>query len=79
MAIHAQSLVNLRIACEKAFLGLLRLIVFDNTRFGESPVPVCEIAYRVMRELAQPLPRWVERILHETDFRYPPQRSWEGE
>jgi predicted ABC-type ATPase len=79
MATHAQSLANLRIACEKAFLGLLRLIVFDNTRFGESPVPVCEIAYRAMRELAQPLPRWVERILRETDFRYPPQSSWEGE
>ena len=55
------------------------LIIFDNTRFGESPVPVCEVGYRVIRELAQPLPGWVEQILRETDFRYPPQSSWEGE
>ena len=79
MAIHSQSLANLRIACEKAFLGLLRLIVFDNSRFGESPVQVCEIGYRAMRELVEPLPRWVEGILREADFRYPPQSSWEGE
>jgi len=79
MAIHAQSLANLRIACEKAFLGFLRLILFDNTRFDRTPIPVCEIGYRAMRELAQPLPRWAERVLRESDFRYPPQSSWEGE
>jgi len=79
LGIHMQSLANLRIACEKAFLGFLRLIVFDNTPFGELPVPICEIAYGDVRELVQPLPEWAELALREADFRYPPQSSWEGQ
>jgi hypothetical protein len=79
MEIHSQSFTNLRIACQKAFLGFLRLILYDNTRFDQSPIPVCEVSYRSVKELEHPLPRWAERVLRETDFRYPPQSSWQGE
>jgi hypothetical protein len=79
MDIHSRSLAHLRIACQKAFLGLMRLVLYDNTPFDQAPVPVCEIIRGFVRELALPLPLWVERVLRETDFRYPPQSSWEGE
>jgi predicted ABC-type ATPase len=79
MEIHLQSLAHLRIACQKAFLGFMRLVLYDNTPFDQAPVPACEVTRGSVKELMQPLPRWAERVLRETNFRYPPQSSWEGE
>lgn len=74
MAIHGDSLKNLRIACRKANSGHIRLMVYDNTTFDHAPVPVLEVAERSILPLIDPLPRWVELAVRETDFKFPPMR-----
>jgi predicted ABC-type ATPase len=71
LAIHARSFDNLRTACERAFAGDLRLVLFDNSESMRPPIPVYEVGRGYRKSLSGALPEWVQRTITEVDFRKP--------